>query len=373
MKIEEKVKAFYKAIRIPIYLSGNINYLIGLNNNLIYNSVTFQESILPEIKAIEENIYVGYFNYKNTNFILGPIFYKYSNKHKHYKFIEKNKLDESQIIYSDTLTFNDQLILLYTLITNKNIQLEPTNLKKEEFDLDLEYYRFIRSEDNLINKTNKLENELKEIVKNGEVDKIKEYKFSVISKDIGNMATNNTKQIEYLTVVNIALLTRAAIEGGLSVSKAYDTSDMFLQKVEKANSLKEYAKISEDSTITFTSLVKDSKKNKKDPYVLLALEYIDKNITTNITCISISKKIGITPDYFSKLFIKNMGIGVSKYIQQKKIKISCNILKYSDISINDISNYLSFASQSYFTKVFKETMKITPKVFRDNHRDVNFL
>lgn len=54
------------------------------------------------------------------------------------------------------------------------------------------------------------------------------------------------------------------------------------------------------------------------------------------------------------------------------MKIAANMLKYSDASIAEISDYLSFHSKSYFGKVFSETFHMTPYHYRKTYKSVNF-
>ncbi len=42
-----------------------------------------------------------------------------------------------------------------------------------------------------------------------------------------------------------------------------------------------------------------------------------------------------------------------------------NLLQYSEYSVIDIANRLSFSSQSHFIQQFREIVGMTPKKFRD--------
>lgn len=58
---------------------------------------------------------------------------------------------------------------------------------------------------------------------------------------------------------------------------------------------------------------------------------------------------------------------------QEKIRISCNLLKYSNRSIAIIAEYMNLSPQSYFTRVFKKVTGETPARYRRTHVDKNFL
>lgn len=65
---------------------------------------------------------------------------------------------------------------------------------------------------------------------------------------------------------------------------------------------------------------------------------------------------------------KETGDSVSAYIRRHKIEMSKNLLQYSEYSMIDIANRLSFSSQSHFIQQFREYVGMTPKKYRDlNH------
>ena len=57
-------------------------------------------------------------------------------------------------------------------------------------------------------------------------------------------------------------------------------------------------------------------------------------------------------------------MSVSEYISRKKIETAKNMIDYSEYSITDISSILAFPSQSYFVKVFKQYVGLTPGKYK---------
>ena len=71
--------------------------------------------------------------------------------------------------------------------------------------------------------------------------------------------------------------------------------------------------------------------------------------------------------YLSRLFKKETGVSVSAYIRSQKIDMAKNLLRFSDYSMIDIANRLSFSSQSHFIQQFREVVGMTPKKYRDEY------
>lgn len=73
----------------------------------------------------------------------------------------------------------------------------------------------------------------------------------------------------------------------------------------------------------------------------------------------------MSSSYLSRLFKKETGDSVSAYIRKQKIEKARNLLRYSDYSVIEIANRLSFSSQSHFIQQFREIVGMTPKKYRD--------
>lgn len=75
-------------------------------------------------------------------------------------------------------------------------------------------------------------------------------------------------------------------------------------------------------------------------------------------------KLYITPKYLSKLIKETSGKTATQWIDQYVILEAQTLLKYSDMTIQEIAYYLNFASQSFFCKYFKHQTGITPGEYK---------
>ena len=63
---------------------------------------------------------------------------------------------------------------------------------------------------------------------------------------------------------------------------------------------------------------------------------------------------------------------MTAYILNVKLEAACNMLKFSDRKIGEISDYLSFGSLNYFSRIFTKHMGMSPKEYRRLHHQPNF-
>lgn len=77
-------------------------------------------------------------------------------------------------------------------------------------------------------------------------------------------------------------------------------------------------------------------------------DYIYCHVKERITVEQLASEFVISASYLSRLFKKEVGVSVSTYVKNKKIEVAKDLLKFSDYSMIEIANHLSFSSQSHF-------------------------
>lgn len=74
--------------------------------------------------------------------------------------------------------------------------------------------------------------------------------------------------------------------------------------------------------------------------------------------------MGFSPPVVIEIFKKYTGLTVTQYLRQTKLSISCELLESTNLSIIEISSLMGYSSLSHFSRVFKETIGITPAAYR---------
>lgn len=94
-------------------------------------------------------------------------------------------------------------------------------------------------------------------------------------------------------------------------------------------------------------------------------QYIDDNLEKE--SINIDKLVnysGYSKRYLQLLFKSKIGISVGKYIQLRRITRAATLLRFTNLSISDISARLLYDSQQTFTREFKKNSGYTPLQYR---------
>jgi len=77
-----------------------------------------------------------------------------------------------------------------------------------------------------------------------------------------------------------------------------------------------------------------------------------------------ASEICITPKYLASLVKKTSGKSATQWIDEFVTMEAKHLLKYSKMTIQEISFYLSFPNQSFFTQYFKRQTGMTPTKYR---------
>lgn len=180
---------------------------------------------------------------------------------------------------------------------------------------------------------------------------------------MGRMSDDELMQNKYMAVSTITLATRYAIQGGLSEAKAYEFSDRVINKIDKLTDKNE---IFLCLGIEIIKLTEDVKKNKKQPefspHIRNCIKYINENLSQKISVSSASEHCGISADYLSQIFKKEIGENLSTYILRQKLEKS-KILLLRGVSEKEICFEAGFSSQAYFITAFKRFYNMTPSEY----------
>ncbi|WP_108804270.1 helix-turn-helix transcriptional regulator [Aquimarina sp. Aq107] len=98
------------------------------------------------------------------------------------------------------------------------------------------------------------------------------------------------------------------------------------------------------------------------------INYIHSNIhdSEKLTKKELADQFHISENYISQYFKNKMNIGLKKYILNYKLKLAETRLKYTDLTVTEISQELGFIDSSHLDKTFLSYKGITAKKYKDS-------
>ncbi|MBE7026149.1 MAG: helix-turn-helix domain-containing protein [Ruminococcaceae bacterium] len=95
-----------------------------------------------------------------------------------------------------------------------------------------------------------------------------------------------------------------------------------------------------------------------------AVEFIKNNLDKKICLSSVAEYAYISKSTLTNKFKKELKITVQEYIKGQKMFAAAQLLKNANMSIEEISEYLGFSDQFYFSKCFKQRFGMSPLKYK---------
>lgn len=191
--------------------------------------------------------------------------------------------------------------------------------------------------------------------------------LTTASKDAENgvLSKDPLRNERYHFVILAALLTRLCVENGLDREKAYTLSDLYINKMDVCMDIPSILNLHKEMVMEYTKQMANLRKeNIYSIQVMKAMDYIYEHLNERILTEEIAEALQLNRSYLSSLFHKETGKTITAFIKDAKLTAAANMLKFSEYDYSDIAEYFGFASQSHFTKCFREQTGYTPKQYR---------
>lgn len=282
----------------------------------------------------------------------------------------KNYLYVSKI--TDKKGFNADLLMCYYLLTGKKISKsveESTvvvdinkDIIQKLFDMREEekkdYFSFERQE------------LLLSAISSGNLENTKKLCTSFLNFSAFKRCEDNLMSSKFRFIAAMLLVNRQAVIFGVDETKAAAIYKEFCRKVYLSEREWEIKELFLVVTLEYTKEVSNSQIYKVDindvnPIVKKSINYISQHLHNDLIVSDICRHCGVSESHLRLCFKHDIGKSIVEYINEQKVEEAKMMLKYTNYSLLEISEYLSFSSQSYFTTVFKKICGQTPTDYKN--------
>lgn len=102
-------------------------------------------------------------------------------------------------------------------------------------------------------------------------------------------------------------------------------------------------------------------------FIEKSIKYIHDNFKKKLPLQLVSSYVFVNPQYFSRIFKKEVGVSYIDYVNKLKIEYACKLLETTNYPAYRISSECGFTDPSYFNRVFVQQTNMTPKAYRIKH------
>lgn len=165
------------------------------------------------------------------------------------------------------------------------------------------------------------------------------------------------------------LWNQAKIVKNLMLEERYNAFIASIKnKIIQCEEYKELWHHTNNTLFMITDILSNNLTDKNGLIINKCMKYINEHYMDNISLESVSQKYYFNPSYFSKLFKSYTGLGFSEYLLKVRVNKADFLLKNTDDNISEIARRIGFKDPSYFNRVFKKEVGISPLRYRQMNK-----
>ncbi len=119
------------------------------------------------------------------------------------------------------------------------------------------------------------------------------------------------------------------------------------------------------ATFIYASKTSDDFMEEQNPGVTHAIQFMEQNLDKKLSLNEIADEAGYSPSYLITIFQKKTSYSPLSYFSHLKIAKACEYLDYSRMKIKEIGFRLGYTDPYYFSKDFIKRMGMSPKNYRN--------
>lgn len=198
-------------------------------------------------------------------------------------------------------------------------------------------------------------------------EKIEEYLDRIFTKFVTNKISYNSIQMICAELINIA--NRVAREIGIDIKRIYNDKDIPYSSINKFETLVEMKTWILNLYKNLICLIDETKFNPNySEYTRKAICYIQNNYKSDVSLNEVAEYLGVNSSYLSRLFKEDCGIGFVEYLNQIRVGHAKQIIENRELKLKDVAKEVGFNNYTYFFKVFKDVLNVTPVEFKRIYR-----
>jgi len=163
----------------------------------------------------------------------------------------------------------------------------------------------------------------------------------------------------------IVMMSRAAVEAGAPQSEVLGLRFRHLVELAEIDDDEHLAAWLRESVIRIFEAVEHHHACEMPAVVGRALKIMREETCTPLTRADVARRAGVSSPHLAELLQARTGRSFTQLLREARIERACEMLRTTELPLADIASDCGFCDQSYFTNVFQQMKKETPKHYRD--------
>ena len=198
----------------------------------------------------------------------------------------------------------------------------------------------------------------------GDIEKIKEIRQRLDLSTIRQRFPNSLRDQKNNLLVFNTICRKAAQYGGVHPIYLDTQSTKYASRIEYAANIKELNSLYRDIPLRYCMLVLRYSMKDYSPTIQKVIMHINFNLTEDLGLQTVAEHFALNKNYLSTVFRKEVGIGFTSYVNQKRIEHAIYLLNTSSLSIQDIASLCGIHDLNYFSRIFRQQVGMSPSSYR---------
>lgn len=181
------------------------------------------------------------------------------------------------------------------------------------------------------------------------------------TKTVGDIETVKVRILELAT-----LTSRAAVEGGANADRIMMLLKEFNKEIEGIERVETFFYKIQRIVETFLEGIFTLANKKHLAIVKQARDFMMEHYAQPLTVTNVAQHLFISPSHLSRLFREELDCTINDYLTRVRVEQAVEIMKKPEFSVAQVSKAVGFQSQSYFTKVFRKYIGVTPLIYKNS-------
>jgi len=144
-------------------------------------------------------------------------------------------------------------------------------------------------------------------------------------------------------------------------SATYDNAFATLSSLNDQKLIKDFAQA---FLLECTAAISNIRKTDTNPIIKKVCDYVEQNLSKDISLEMAADFAGVSSFYLSKLFKEEKGETFINFVSDKRLEKSCELLAETELSIKEITAQVGYNDQNYYSRIFKSKYGFSPKEYR---------
>jgi two-component system response regulator YesN len=200
-------------------------------------------------------------------------------------------------------------------------------------------------------------------VKAGDMEQIR-LQLDEIFKKITKSGVNY-KSVQMICGELISIISRMAREAGIDMKEIFNNQEIPYEEMKKHETIMDVkAWITDAYQRLINLLVHVEICISYNTATRHAIEYIRRNYTEDISLNQAAAAIGVNSSYLSRVFKEDCKIGFTEYLNNVRVAQAKYLMECTDGKLKEIVSKVGFNNYTYFFKVFKMVVGVTPVEYK---------